>query len=121
VLDRINTWIDDNFDQLYKDSNKVQFYKNNTGFIDQENKQKCQFMKYLKDNAEELVLKHKIIQRKKSVNQIQFKLNQKLPYDEKNAILEYEIEGVVKGFNSNRKQIEQFKKYMSIKKKLMRM
>ena len=78
-------------------------------------------MKYLKDNAEELVLKHKIIQRKKSVNQIQFKLNQKLPYDEKNAILEYEIEGVVKGFNSNRKQIEQFKKYMSIKKKLMRM
>ena len=70
VIDKINTWIDDNFDKLYKESNKVQFYKNNTGIIDQENKQKCQFMKYLKDNAEELVLKHKIIQRKKSVNQI---------------------------------------------------
>ena len=81
---------------------------------------KCLFMKYLKDNAEELVLKHRIRQRNKSVNQIKFKLNQKLPYDEKNNSLEYEIEGVVKGFHSNSKQVEQFKKYISIKKKLTR-
>lgn len=136
TLWRVHDWIDENIDGLYEGhkkkllqdkSKKLQFAKlgrsrSNYRIRDQEEYEKAKYKRYLKENAEKMVFRHRMHLRIRKLDEIKFKLFSQFTYEEKNNFMEYQIEDSLRFYGSSLPKEEQdrLKYFMSVKKQMVK-
>lgn len=89
---------------------------------DQDEYEKVKYKRYLKEQAEKMVFRHRMHLRLKKLDEIKFKLFSKFTYEEKNNFMEYQIEDSLRFYGSSLPQEEQdrLKYFMSVKKQMVK-
>ena len=102
--------------------NKTSRSRSNFRVRDQDEYEKVKYKRYLKDQAEKMVFRHRMHLRLKKLDEIKFKLFSKFTYEEKNNFMEYQIEDSLRFYGSSLPQEEQdrLKYFMSVKKQMVK-